>query len=289
VALTGRREAYYSDHPGKPQEILSAVKHGFIYQGQYYTWQKKPRGTPALDLPPWAFVSFLDNHDQVSNSATGLRTHALTSPGRYRACTALLLLAPATPMLFQGQEFASSAPFYYFADHNPELARLVRDGRLEFLSQFSSLAEQEVPTVPDPHEISTFERCRLDPAEVERHAWAVGLHRDLLRLRREDPTFRLQRHRGVDGAILGPEAFVVRFFGEEPATDRLLLFNLGADIDLSPMPEPLLAPPAGTRWQLSWSSEDVRYGGAGTPSLRLEGAWLVPGQAACALMPEPLS
>jgi maltooligosyltrehalose trehalohydrolase len=285
VALTGRREAYYSDHPGSPRELLAAVKFGFLFQGQYYTWQRKPRGTPALDLPSWAFVSFLDNHDQVSNSTTGLRIHALTSPQRYRAVTALLLLAPATPMVFQGQEFASSAPFYYFADHNPELARLVRDGRLEFLKQFSSLALQEAPSVPDPHERSTFERCKLDLSEVQSNDQVVGLHRDLLRLRREDPTFRLQERRGVDGAVLGPESLVLRFFGRSPAEDRLLLLNLGADLDCSPMPEPLLAPPEATRWQLAWSSEDVRYGGVGTPSLRLEAAWLLPGQTTCVLTP----
>jgi maltooligosyltrehalose trehalohydrolase len=285
VALTGRAEAYYSDHRGRPQEFLAAVKYGFLFQGQYYSWQKKPRGTPSLDLPPYSFVTFVDNHDQVANSTSGLRTQAMTSPGRYRAFTALLLLGPGTPMLFQGQEFASSAPFFYFADHKADLAKLVRDGRLEFLSQFGSVANQETPLVPDPDDVGTFERCKLDPAEVQRHDWAVQLHRDLLRLRREDPTFRLQQRRGVDGAVIGPEALVLRFFGEDPSADRLVLFNLGADVDQTPMPEPLLAPPAGRRWEIAWSSEDLRYGGTGTPSLRLDACWLIPGQAAFVLTP----
>src|SRR5262249_7511529 len=159
-------------------------------------WQNHGRGTPGLDLPPWAFVNFLDNHDQVANSGLGLRCHALTSPGRFRAMTALLLLAPQTPMLFQGQEFASSAPVYYFADHKPQLAECVRRGRAEFLTQFPSLAgEQGQALIPDPDARETFERCKLDPAEVERHAWAVELHRDLLRLRREDPTLNRERTR----------------------------------------------------------------------------------------------
>jgi maltooligosyltrehalose trehalohydrolase len=285
VALTGRTEGYYHDFRGRPQELLAAVKYGFLFQGQYFAWQKQPRGTPALDLPPYAFVCFIDNHDQVSNSATGLRTHALTGAGRYRACTALMLLMPATPMLFQGQEFASSAPFYYFADHKPELAKLVSNGRREFLTQFSSMAQTPAPPIPEPHDVVTFERCRLDLSEIERHDWAVQLHRDLLQLRREDPTFRLQKHRGVDGAVLGPEALVLRFFGEEPAGDRLLLLNLGTDLDLAPMAEPLLAPPAGLHWRLTWSSEEPRYGGAGAPALRLEAVWLLPGQAAFVLAP----
>src|SRR5205807_311683 len=73
VALTGRHEAYYSDYRGTPQELISAIKYGYLFQGQYYSWQKKARGTQALDLPPAAFVLFLDNHDQVANSCTGLR------------------------------------------------------------------------------------------------------------------------------------------------------------------------------------------------------------------------
>jgi maltooligosyltrehalose trehalohydrolase len=85
-------------------------------------------------------VSYIQNHDQVANSAFGRRVQFLTSPGRYRAMTALMLLAPGTPMLFQGQEFAASTPFLFFADHKPELAKLVCEGRKEFMSQFPSVA-----------------------------------------------------------------------------------------------------------------------------------------------------
>ena len=113
VALTGHREAYYTDYLGQPQEFVSAAKHGYLYQGQRYAWQQKNRGTPAWGLAPASFVSYLENHDQVANSLRGMRLHQLTSPGRYRALTTLTLLGPGTPMLFQGQEFASSKPFLY--------------------------------------------------------------------------------------------------------------------------------------------------------------------------------
>ena len=136
VAMTGRNEAYYTDYHGTPQELISALKYGWLYQGQYYTWQQKRRGTSALDLQPTAFVTFLQNHDQIANSGRGLRAHQLTSPGRYKALTAVMLLGPGTPMLFQGEEFAASSPFFYFADFPCELARLTRQGRAEFLSQF---------------------------------------------------------------------------------------------------------------------------------------------------------
>ena len=110
VALTGRREAYYSDTLGTASEFIAAAKYGYLFQGQHYGWQRHPRGTPGLDLPPAHFVAYLQNHDQVANSVRGKRMHHMGSPGRVRALTALLLLMPATPMLFQGQEFAASAP-----------------------------------------------------------------------------------------------------------------------------------------------------------------------------------
>ena len=118
---------------------------GFLYQGQRYKWQKDRRGTPSHDIPPRRLVCFLENHDQVANSATGARLHELTSRGKLRALTALLLLQPQTPMLFQGQEFGARSPFLYFADHKPELAKLVRDGRLEFLAQFPSFQGRAIP------------------------------------------------------------------------------------------------------------------------------------------------
>ncbi|HEX5581654.1 MAG TPA: malto-oligosyltrehalose trehalohydrolase, partial [Gemmatimonadaceae bacterium] len=198
VALTGQREAYYTPHLGRPQEFVSAAKHGFLYQGQRYHWQEKRRGTAALDLAPWRFVHFTQNHDQVANSARGLRAHQLSSPGRHRAMTALLLLGPQTPMLFMGQEFAASAPFLYFADHEPALARRVEEGRREFISQFPSADAPEMRALlPPPHDPATFERCKLDLAERERHRAVYELHRDLLRVRREDPVLSAQRRDGV--------------------------------------------------------------------------------------------
>ena len=121
----GTSEAYYRDYAGTPQELISAIRHGHLYQGQWNARQAKPRGRPSANVSAANFVHFLQNHDQVANSAAALRTHLLTTPGRHRALTALLLLGPQTPMLFMGQEFSASNPFYYFADHEPELAKLV--------------------------------------------------------------------------------------------------------------------------------------------------------------------
>ena len=285
VALTGRNQAYYTDYLGSPQEFISAAKWGYLFQGQRYKHQKQRRGTPCLDLKPQAFVTFIQNHDQIANSARGLRCHMLTSPGRYRAMTALMLLGPGTPMLFQGQEFAASSPFHYFADHEKGLAKKVRQGRGEFLQQFDSLAAPDMDNLlTDPGDPALFRQSKLDNSERQRHEGIYALHRDLIKLRREEFVFRAQRPRGLDGAVLGPEALVLRFFGEN-GDDRLLVVNFGLDLRLDPAPEPLLAPPEFMRWKIIWSSENPKYGGSGTPPMDTLDNWYIPGHAAVVLGP----
>jgi maltooligosyltrehalose trehalohydrolase len=289
VALTARADAYYTDYEARPQEFISALKWGYLYQGQRYQWHKARRGTASLDLRPEQFVLFIQNHDQIANSASGERCHRVTSPGRYRAMTALLLLAPGTPMLFQGQEFATSAPFHYFADHPPDLAKLVDQGRRTFLSQFRNLALPEVQCrMLKSNEPATFELCKLNHADRHRHPQVYQLHRDLLALRRNDPRLSEQRKGGMDGAVLGAEAFLLRFLDPAGNDDRLVIINLGRDLRLDPAPEPLLAPPWGTRWNMIWSSEDPIYGGDGTPPLETdEDNWRITGKVAVVMKPLP--
>ena len=288
VALTGRSEAYYTDHHGTPQELVSAAKHGYLFQGQRYAWQKNGRGTRTTGVPPAAFVNFIENHDQVANSGDGSRLHRRTTPGRHRAMTALLVLMPGTPMLFQGQEFLSSRPFLYFADHAPELAAAVQKGRAEFVAQFPSLASAQVQAaLATPHDPDTFERCRLDWRERDEHAAAWTLHRDLLKMRRDEAAYRPASRGAVDGAVLGPEALVLHFGAPGPGDERLLLVNLGADLVAPSLAEPLVAPPDGMRYVLHWSSEHPDYGGAGTPDVVTDDGWRIPGHAAVVLKPAP--
>jgi maltooligosyltrehalose trehalohydrolase len=285
VALSGKNEGYFTDYNGSPQELVSAAKWGFLYQGQRYRWHQTRRGRPAFDIARHRFVAFLENHDQIANQGRGSRVNQLTSPARLRALTAYLLLIPSTPMLFQGQEYASTRPFLYFADHHPELAALVLAGRREALQRFRSAASVEsLGLMADPADPQTFERSKLDPAErAARPEW-LALHKDLLALRKSDPAFRLGN---LDGAVLGPSAFVLRFFVPGDA-DRLLVVNYGRDLHLDPAPEPLLAP-AGVRthWHAIWSSEDPKYGGHGTAPLDTEENWYVPGEAAVVLASRP--
>lgn len=285
VAVSGRREAYYTDYLGTPQEFISSAKWGYLFQGQRYKWQSKRRGSPSLDLTPHCFVNFLQNHDQVANSLWGRRLHILTSPGRLRALTALLLLGPNTPMLLQGQEFAATSPFLYFADHNSELAKLVAAGRSQFLKQFPSIATDEAAVrLPNPEREDTFLRCKLDFADKERNEEVWSLHKDLIQLRKQDPLLGKVDRGDFDGAVLGSAAFVLRFFGHSQ-DDRLLLINLGTHLHLDPAPEPLLAPPCDCMWKTAWSSENPRYGGGGTPQLDSERNWHLPAECAVLLTP----
>jgi maltooligosyltrehalose trehalohydrolase len=293
TAISGHNEAYFSDYPGTPQEFISAAKWGYLFQGQRHAFQNRRRGTPTLNLLPTAFVHFIQNHDQVANSGRGYRAHQITSPGELKAMTALLLLMPQTPMLFQGQEFAASSTFHYFADHNPELARLVCAGRAKELSAFPSVATPEmVACLLDPADEQTFQRSKIDLFErgIPRHAEILQLHKDLIHLRQTEPVFkRVQRRGDIDGAVLGPGAFVLRYFGERD-DDRLLITNFGRDISLIPAPEPLLAPPVGRRWINLWSSEDPKYGGSGTPQLDTENeGWFIPGRTTVLLRPRPVT
>lgn len=284
VALTGRREAYYWDYGGTPQELVSALKWGFLYQGQHYAWQDQPRGTPSLDVAPSKLVAFLENHDQVANSALGERLHRLSSPGRYRAMVALMLLGPATPLLFQGEEFASSRPFLFFADHSNELAGLVGDGRRKFLEQFVSMSPDMTERLAPPCDIATFAACKLDVTERASHRPTYDLYRDLIALRRTDGVFGPGCRR-LDGAVLSHSSLVLRFFGGTPGDDRLLLVTLGPDEVLGRVPEPLLAPPLAASWEVAWSSEHPRYGGGGTPPLYCDGVLHLLGESAVALRP----
>jgi maltooligosyltrehalose trehalohydrolase len=285
VRLTGRREAYYSDYEGSAEEFIASVQWGYLFQGQRYAWQDNPRGTPALDIRAERFVNFLQNHDQLANSPTGLRVHELTSRGRFRAMTALFLLAPQTPMLFQGQEFAASSPFLYFNDCGPDESTDVALGRAKFLSQFPSFALPEIQKrLPDPCDPDVFRRCKLDFGERQRHAEVYALHRDLLRLRREDPVLRQHDAARIHGAAIGPDAFLLRFLSADGAT-RLMIVNFGRDLRRDSISQPLIAPPSRTRWSTLWSSEDPRYGGMGSPAVDTPHGWRIPGETAVVLHP----
>jgi maltooligosyltrehalose trehalohydrolase len=161
VLLTGETSGYYQDFADKPAALLArGLSEGFIYQGDRSANRKgQPRGEPSGDLPPTAFVAFLQNHDQIGNRALGERLTRLAEPEALRAAMALLLLMPQVPMLFMGEETGSRAPFLYFTDHGPDLAKAVREGRRK---EFAAFHGDGAGEIPDPNALDTFRQS--DPA-----------------------------------------------------------------------------------------------------------------------------
>jgi maltooligosyltrehalose trehalohydrolase len=205
-------------------------------------------------------------------------------------------------MLFQGQEWGSTAPFHYFADHTAELARAVREGRATFMSQFPGCVTGSEPSLlPDPSSPSLPEASRLrwDERELPAHAASLRLHTDLAALRRSDPTLGAHAATGVsiEVAALTATCGIIRYFVDGPVgsagpQERLLLVNVGCDLVLPTIAEPLLSPPARpqhARWRILWSSEDPRYGGQGCaePDSEEKG-WRIPGAATVLLGPVTL-
>jgi maltooligosyltrehalose trehalohydrolase len=267
VRLKGKREGYYSDFLGTPQEFLSSLKHGFLYQGQYYSWLKKNRGTLQLSFSKKSRMIFLENHDQIASTSTGRRLHQLCDPGNYRAMTALLLLGPNVPLLFQGQEFGSTSPFNYFADHNRELNKLIYKGRKKSLAIFPHIKSKETYTaIKNPSDPSTFLECKLDHSKSGKNIQLYKLHKDLIYLRRNDPVLKYASKVNFDGAILNQDAFIIRFF-DDSYGDRLLIINFGTDFTFNPAPEPLLATNEDQEWAFFWSSDSLDYGGEGISPL----------------------
>lgn len=280
VTLTGHNEAYYSDYTGSSRELAAAVKYGFLYQGQRSTWQSKCRGKPSLDIPAHQRINFLENHDQIANSGAGRRLVQLTDVSRLRAATALLLLAPGTPMLFQGQEWCSTRSFLFFADLNDDLKGPVAKGRREFLSQFPSLESVELAL---PHQQDTFAGSKLDWEERDHNVQWLRLHRDLIALKKNDLVISKEGADGLNTATLSEEAFLIRYRSPR-GDDRLLVVNFGRDFSPRIFPEPLLAPPDRKSWRQIWSSEDPLYGGGGIRKLEdADGVWHLPGHAAALL------
>ena len=280
VALTGRREAYFIDYGGTATELATMAQWNLLYQGQWYSWQKKRRGADARHLPSSSFVAFLENHDQLANTGFGTRLYQSVHPALWRALTAALLLGPAVPMLFQGQERAVTAPFTYFADHEGPLAEAVRTGRQEFLSQFPSLADpQAINRMPKPDDEAAFRACHITWTDTVPAVHAWRLHFDLLAIRRNDPVLSLVGTPEVLIASTAPTSSVMVLRYQRDEDERLILLNLGA-LTTPVMNDPLLAPPAGHHWTLTWCSESVDYGGSGVVESFGDGAWRL--QAHCA-------
>lgn len=245
VLLTGEAEGYYRDYREAAVDLLGrCLAEGYAWQGEASAYRGgRPRGEPSRDLMPHRFISFLQNHDQIGNRALGERIVSLASPGALRAATAVLLLGPSIPMLFMGQEWATSRPFFFFCDFGSELAALVTKGRREEFAGFSHFHdERQRERIPDPNDPETFLRSKLSwqEKEADGHRSWLDLHRRLLALRQARIVPLLERivPGGATWQRLGSHALRVQWPLAGPGGGSLLLLlNLG-DQKIAGIPAP---------------------------------------------------
>ena len=236
VLLTGETDAYYTDFADRPAERLArCLAEGFIYQGEASANQDgKRRGSPSGHLRPTAFVSFLQNHDQIGNRAMGERLTLLTSKEKLRAATALLLLGPQIPLLFMGDESGSQTPFLFFTDFHDDLADAVREGRRKEFAKFAAFADEAArERIPDPNAQATFTTSRPQPGP-DAAEWEA-LYRKLIDLRTRLIVPRLKGAKSLGARVLGEKAVAASWQLSDGAVLSLAL-DLGDEP--APLPEP---------------------------------------------------
>ncbi len=187
--LCGDDDGVYRDFTGTIPDLVTTLNRGWLFTGEYSIHRGKHRGTDPSGLPPRSFVFCIQNHDRIGNRAFGERLNHQVDAATFRAASALLLLAPQTPLLFMGQEWAASSPFLFFTDHEPELGRRVREGRLrEFRSYRDFREATALDRIPDPQDEATFLASRLDWSErdCEPHALTLRLYGALICVRRNE-------------------------------------------------------------------------------------------------------
>ena len=224
--FTGETAGYYADYDGL-RDLATALRDGYVYQGQYSVHRQRRHGRPPRGVGPEQLVVSAQNHDQIGNRALGERLSMLLKPAQLKAVAALLLLSPFVPMLFQGEEWGTRTPFQYFTDHDDELGRLVAEGRAREFGAFKWQGE-----VPNPQDTKTFQRSKLDWRELSEpeHAELLDWHRQLIQLRRSMS--------GSEAARVKP---MVKFNVEKSWLtyvhgDLLAVFNFADEPQRIPMP-----------------------------------------------------
>jgi maltooligosyltrehalose trehalohydrolase len=246
VLLTDEGSGYYADYAKDPTAaLLRCLLEGWYYQGQYSEYLGENRGSPSSQLTPTAHVFFLQNHDQTGNRAFGERLTVLAKTPALEAAIALQMLCPQIPLLFMGEESASTSPFLFFTDHNADLATAVREGRRKEFAGFPEFRDEaRRATIPDPNHPDTFR------ASVPRPDPALGddrrrLYRDLLAIRRRELVPYLDATKSVAGTVLGPKALQVSW-QQSDGSMLTIAVNLGdAAVALSQIPGRLIFSSAG--------------------------------------------
>jgi maltooligosyltrehalose trehalohydrolase len=233
LLLTGERDGYYQDYSDNPAARLArCLKDGFIYQGEPSPYRGgKVRGTRSAELPPTAFVLFLQNHDQIGNRALGERLTVLIDSKALEAAIALQILCPQIPLIFMGEEWASRAPFLFFTDHNPDLAKAVREGRRREFASFSPRHDPGyLARIPDPNDPDTFERSKPG-SDASLGSRREAFYKDLLAIRQAEIIPRLHDMQAGDAHAIGPAAVLAQW----QVGDQVLLM-IGTNLSKSAAP-----------------------------------------------------
>ena len=259
-AVAGDNEGYYANYTGTAEDLADTLAKGWFYVGQRQTASGKKRGTDPGDIDPPRFVYCIQNHDQIGNRPTGDRLNDNVGHDAYRAASALLLLSPYTPLLFQGQEWAASTPFLFFTDHNPELGKLVTEGRRAEFAHFKGFHGSEVP---DPQARSTFEASKLKWDEMEQgeHGQTLALYLELLRMRADLPAFKERRKETFRSAHVDTDAIAMRYLDPTGGEDLLVIVNLKGDLSVELAASDVTRAPEGTRWRAILSTDEPQFGG----------------------------
>jgi maltooligosyltrehalose trehalohydrolase len=258
--LAGDDDGVYRDFAGTISDLVTTLNRGWLFRGEYSIHRGKPRGTDPAGLPLRSFIFCIQNHDRIGNRAFGERLNHQVDAAAYRAASALLLLAPETPLLFMGQEWATSSQFYFFTDHEPELGRRVREGRLrEFRSYRAFQDPVALDRILDPQDEATFLLCRLAWCERHRepHASTWRLYQALLALRRNETAFAAGDSAAFRAIALDEDSLALRFTTEHESVLVVCLLRGTGKFSLGP---PLTEPVSeGRDWDVLLSTEDPRF------------------------------
>jgi maltooligosyltrehalose trehalohydrolase len=229
VHTAGDRDGYYASYSGTMDDLAATLRQGWFYTGQAPPHTGEPRGTDPTAHEPPRFVFCIQNHDQVGNRIDGARLHHQIDLAAYRALSVLLLLAPHTPLLFMGQEWAAGTPFQFFTDHHPELGRLITAGRRAEFASFDAFGHRH--SAPDPQARDTFERSRLQWSERggPAHAGVLTLYERLLRLRRSHPALQSSRRQDFDVRAIDDHTLSLRRSSPDRETQLMAIVRLSGD------------------------------------------------------------
>ncbi len=256
VMLTGVREGYFRSYEGTLDELTATLEHGWLLDGPARKPQRFGKPSKSSQLAPAQFVFCIANHDQIGNQAMGQRLQGIVPPSAYRAASALLCLLPYTPLLFMGQEWGASTPFVYFTDHEPNLGRLVTEGRRQEFKGFAGFRDAAARArIPDPQSEGAFSASKLGWEEIEEsaHAQILQLYRECLALRRQEPAFRNRSRANYQ--VLAPVEGIIRLlFGHPDGEQCLVLADLVGGHAMPPLDE-------RREWELLLSSNEQRFGG----------------------------